>query len=457
MKRTLQALAVVCLFAAASFGQQAYGNISATSTDCSTANSCVTLALPANSGAVGFDIAGTYVGTNNFEGSFDYGVSYRAISVTPIASTTTVTSTTSTGGWRVAVSGLTNVRVRCSAYTSGTAKVIINASPAAAGLGGGSGTPGGLDTQVQFHDSGAFGGDSGMTYVKSTDALTVVGSVASGSFSASGTNGNFAGVEGTGAGGTAAAVGTDLQYADSTSHCWHQNLNNVDKGCTLHAGSLPAQFTVSAATVSWANQNANIVLAGPASGSAAAPTFRALVAADFPALVSTAGQGGFFAPFINHTGSMATSANVVVASNNLVRAHQFVLPFGATINKISFQVTTGAGAGSKLNIGIYDAAGTTLLLNTGAIDANTTGVITAAVSGGPITLNPGVYWVAWTCDSATLQMQQVLSDTQLNAIMSNSVARSGSAANASVAGVFPSALGAITAVQTRIPILFFER
>jgi hypothetical protein len=54
--------------------------------------------------------------------------------------------------------------------------------------------------------------------------------------------------------------------------------------------SMPSQFTVSGSpvtgsgtlTASWANQSANTVLAGPASGAAAAPTFRALVAADLP-------------------------------------------------------------------------------------------------------------------------------------------------------------------------------
>lgn len=37
---------------------------------------------------------------------------------------------------------------------------------------GGGGTPGGSDTQVQFNDAGAFGGDPGLTYNKTTDTLT---------------------------------------------------------------------------------------------------------------------------------------------------------------------------------------------------------------------------------------------------------------------------------------------
>ncbi len=40
--------------------------------------------------------------------------------------------------------------------------------------GGGGGTPGGSDTQVQFNDSSAFGGDAGLVYNKTTDKLTGV-------------------------------------------------------------------------------------------------------------------------------------------------------------------------------------------------------------------------------------------------------------------------------------------
>jgi hypothetical protein len=49
----------------------------------------------------------------------------------------------------------------------------VCAADASGGLGG---TPGGAETQVQFHDAGAtFGGDAGLTYNKTTDVLTAVG------------------------------------------------------------------------------------------------------------------------------------------------------------------------------------------------------------------------------------------------------------------------------------------
>ncbi len=41
------------------------------------------------------------------------------------------------------------------------------------GTGGGGGTPGGSDTQVQFNDGGSFGGDAGMSYNKTTNTLTI--------------------------------------------------------------------------------------------------------------------------------------------------------------------------------------------------------------------------------------------------------------------------------------------
>lgn len=44
--------------------------------------------------------------------------------------------------------------------------------------GGSSSAPAGTDTQVQFNDDGAFGGDTGLTFNKTTDALTAGGYVA---------------------------------------------------------------------------------------------------------------------------------------------------------------------------------------------------------------------------------------------------------------------------------------
>ena len=46
-----------------------------------------------------------------------------------------------------------------------------------AGPGGGGGTPGGSDTQIQFNDLGSFGGDVNLTWNKTTNVMTVAGDV----------------------------------------------------------------------------------------------------------------------------------------------------------------------------------------------------------------------------------------------------------------------------------------
>jgi hypothetical protein len=60
----------------------------------------------------------------------------------------------------------------------------------------------------------------------------------------------------------------------------------------LFTSSVATSTTTPALTFTLSTQTANLVYAGPSSGSAAAPTFRALVAADLPAISLTAGVTG---------------------------------------------------------------------------------------------------------------------------------------------------------------------
>jgi len=78
----------------------------------------------------------------------------------------------------------------------------------------------------------------------------------------------------------------ELDYPD-------QGVGTIAGGSVLSVGiAAPVQFTVAGSpvttsgtiTLAWATETANTVLAGPVSGVAAVPTFRALVAADIPAL-----------------------------------------------------------------------------------------------------------------------------------------------------------------------------
>jgi hypothetical protein len=62
-----------------------------------------------------------------FEGTTD-GTNFYTLNVFPIGIGSPITSTTTTGNWIVVVAGMYQFRVRCSAYTSGSATVSVVAS-----------------------------------------------------------------------------------------------------------------------------------------------------------------------------------------------------------------------------------------------------------------------------------------------------------------------------------------
>lgn len=73
-------------------------------------------------GTVGVQITGTFAATLEFEQSID-AANWVSWSVLPTGSATEVTSATAPGIWTGRVAGLNKVRIRASAYTSGTATV----------------------------------------------------------------------------------------------------------------------------------------------------------------------------------------------------------------------------------------------------------------------------------------------------------------------------------------------
>jgi hypothetical protein len=132
------------------------GSITASGSGCVTTN-CVFGNLGQDTASVSFTVSGTYSGTLQFEVSQD-GTHFVNINAYPPNSTTAVTGTTGTGTWTAGVAGMTIFRIRCSAYTSGTALVTINGSHAVATstiTAGGGGGGGGSYYQTIENDGSA--------------------------------------------------------------------------------------------------------------------------------------------------------------------------------------------------------------------------------------------------------------------------------------------------------------
>ena len=77
------------------------------------------------------------------------------------------------------ITGVYNIRIGDLKISGGQNGYVLvtdgtgNLSWSAAGGGGGSGSPHGVDTQVQFNDSGSFGSTSNLTFDKVSKTLTV--------------------------------------------------------------------------------------------------------------------------------------------------------------------------------------------------------------------------------------------------------------------------------------------
>lgn len=96
----------------------------------------------------------------------------RIIPVGPTGLTGTISSITATSPLYVWPTSYPSV----SGYVLSSTTAGVMSWVAQSG-GGGGGTPGGSDTQVQFNDSNAFGGDAGLTYLKASDALVLAGEI----------------------------------------------------------------------------------------------------------------------------------------------------------------------------------------------------------------------------------------------------------------------------------------
>jgi len=171
-------------------------------------------------------------------------------------------------------------------------------------------------------------------------------------------------------------------------------ISAVHTGTVTSVGlSLPAIFNVSGSPVTGsgtltgalATQNANLVLAGPSSGSAAAPTFRSLVAADIPSL------SGAYLPLAGGTVTGATIFNDDLTVNGLdvgvggggVSGN---LALGTSVFNGSTTGTGNVGIGPSSLNGLTSGA-SNVGVGSGSLFSTTTGIKNMALGGNSAEFN----------------------------------------------------------------------
>lgn len=107
-------------------------------------NAALAQATPGR-GDVGVQITGTFAATLAFEGTVDGTTWFAITAVPPGTGAAGVTSTAAVGAWRLISGGLAQVRVRVSAYTSGTVVVTVVASAASSFVRAEQGAPNSVD------------------------------------------------------------------------------------------------------------------------------------------------------------------------------------------------------------------------------------------------------------------------------------------------------------------------
>lgn len=220
-----------------------------------------------------------------------------------------------------------------------------NLTWAAGGNGGGNGSPGGANTQVQFNDSGNFGGDSGFTYDKNTNLLTVGNLTVTGVINGDVDFANTAGTVTTNAQPNITSVGTlsSLNVTNTVTA-------NLFAGSGANLTNLPAGNLVGSVPV------ANYV------SQAAQPNITSVgVLTSLTTSGSIAASGNINGGNISVSGT-TTTANLSVLGNATI-SNVLTVNANATVN---FAVASNVSLGSLSNIHISGGTNGYVLSTDGA-------------------------------------------------------------------------------------------
>jgi hypothetical protein len=160
------------------------------------------------------------------------------------------------------------------------------------------------------------------------------------------------------------------------------------------------------------------------------------------------GNGAYFVgPGLTDLAELYISNTINTAnfnsSANDVQVYLFQLYAEYTISKVSI-VSLGNSFSVHSTFGIYSYAGAKLVDGGSFVELTGSGVQTNAIT--PVTLPPGVYWLAQSTDTSTSGQWPAVAITQttMPTLLSANSTRSAVAANAASGGVLPATLGTLT-------------
>jgi hypothetical protein len=183
------------------------------------------------------------------------------------------------------------------------------------------------------------------------------------------------GASGSGAAYSELTLGTNLSMSGTTL-----NASGGSGTVTSVSQTVPAEFSIAGSPVTTsgtlaitkANQSANTVWAGPTSGGAAAPTFRALVAADFPAQP--------YDVVCSFVGQPTASATVLILT--FTRSVSFASNFSGSAGTVGTNPTSTATYTVLKN---GSSVGTAAISTSGVFTFSTSGAVSFA-SGDRMTI-----------------------------------------------------------------------
>lgn len=150
----------------------------------------------------------------------------------------------------------------------------------------------------------------------------------------------------------------------------------------------------------------------------------------------------------------AIAAGGLGLTANTVGVVRYFLPFQISVTRIVAEVTSPVG-GQFFGISIYNAAGTTKLVDSGAISAAAGAVVSATIAAAAA--GPGDVLIAFNASNAGISFRVFAVQSTIGAIVNNGTGNVFTAANAAVAGVNPATLGVLTpSLAWNLPICKFQ-